>query len=64
MLSESAQVESHARFSSKSNAGFMQIMMKNISVYVFERGVGETLACGTGALCRCGQWYACGFACQ
>lgn len=44
------QVESHARFPARVNAGFMQIMdEKHIRLRVFERGVGETLACGTGA---------------
>ena len=44
------QVESHARFPARVNAGFMQIVdEKHIRLRVFERGVGETLACGTGA---------------
>jgi diaminopimelate epimerase len=43
------QVESHTRFPSRVNAGFMQIIdEKHIRLRVFERGVGETLACGTG----------------
>lgn len=44
------QVESHVRFPQRVNAGFMQIVdEKHIRLRVFERGVGETLACGTGA---------------
>ena len=44
------QVESHASFPERVNAGFMQIIdEKNIRLRVFERGVGETMACGTGA---------------
>lgn len=44
------QVESHANFPERVNAGFMQIVdEKNIRLRVFERGVGETMACGTGA---------------
>lgn len=44
------QVESHERFPERVNAGFMQIVNENnVRLRVFERGVGETLACGTGA---------------
>jgi len=44
------QVESHARFPTRVNAGFMQIIdEKHARLRVYERGVGETLACGTGA---------------
>ena len=44
------QVESHVRFPARVNAGFMQIIDENHArLRVFERGVGETLACGTGA---------------
>ena len=44
------QVESHARFPQRVNAGFMQIVDRhNIRLRVYERGAGETLACGTGA---------------
>lgn len=44
------QIESHARFPNRVNAGFMQILdEKHVRLRVFERGVGETLACGTGA---------------
>jgi len=43
-------IESHARFPQRVNAGFMQIMDRHtIRLRVYERGAGETLACGTGA---------------
>jgi diaminopimelate epimerase len=45
-----SQIEIHPRFPERVNAGFMQIIdMHNIKLRVFERGSGETLACGTGA---------------
>lgn len=44
------QVEAHARFARKVNAGFMQVRSRGeIALRVFERDAGETLACGTGA---------------
>lgn len=47
---DGALIESHARFPQRVNAGFMQIMSPHqIRLRVFERGAGETLACGTGA---------------
>jgi diaminopimelate epimerase len=43
-------VELHARFPQRVNAGFLQIVDRShVRLRVFERGVGETLACGTGA---------------
>jgi diaminopimelate epimerase len=43
-------IESHARFPQRVNAGYMQILERqHIRLRVFERGSGETLACGTGA---------------
>ena len=43
-------LEKHWRFPAKANIGFMQIVNRNhIRLRVFERGCGETLACGTGA---------------
>ncbi|MCH9846647.1 MAG: diaminopimelate epimerase [Betaproteobacteria bacterium] len=43
-------VESHERFPNRVNAGFMQVVGRDrIKLRVFERGAGETLACGTGA---------------
>jgi diaminopimelate epimerase len=45
-----AKIESHLRFPQRTNVGFMQILDRhNINLRVFERGVGETLACGSGA---------------
>ena len=44
------QIEHHAAFPQRVNAGFMEIISRNeIRLRVFERGAGETLACGTGA---------------
>lgn len=43
-------IESHPRFARRVNAGFMQIVDPHtIYLRVYERGAGETLACGTGA---------------
>jgi diaminopimelate epimerase len=43
-------IETHPRFPRRVNVGFMQILdAGHIRLRVFERGVGETLACGTGA---------------
>ncbi|MBC7734706.1 MAG: diaminopimelate epimerase, partial [Bacteriovorax sp.] len=43
-------IEHHPRFPQRVNAGFMQVVDRaNIALRVFERGAGETLACGTGA---------------
>jgi diaminopimelate epimerase len=43
-------LEYHPRFPERVNAGFMQIVdAGTINLRVFERGVGETLTCGTGA---------------
>jgi diaminopimelate epimerase len=43
-------IERHARFPARVNAGFMQPLdAHHIRLRVFERGAGETLACGTGA---------------
>jgi diaminopimelate epimerase len=43
-------IECHARFPAKTNVGFMCIRGRDrIDLRVFERGVGETAACGTGA---------------
>jgi len=47
---EGALLEQHPRFPKKVNAGFMQVVDRtHIKLRVFERGAGETLACGTGA---------------
>jgi diaminopimelate epimerase len=50
VASEGALIEHHAAFPARVNAGFMQIVDPHtIKLRVWERGVGETLACGTGA---------------
>lgn len=44
------QVERHVRFPQRVNAGFLQVLSRQqVRLRVFERGAGETLACGTGA---------------
>ena len=49
-------IEGHADFPRGANAGFMQVLSANdINLRVYERGVGETLACGTGA-CAAGVY--------
>lgn len=43
-------IEAHPRFPKRVNAGFMQVVTPHeIRLRVYERGSGETLACGTGA---------------
>jgi diaminopimelate epimerase len=43
-------LERHARFPARVNAGYMQVLGRHaIGLRVWERGAGETLACGTGA---------------
>jgi diaminopimelate epimerase len=43
-------IESHPRFPKRTNVGFMQVLDRgHIRLRVYERGAGETLACGTGA---------------
>ena len=50
VLSQGPLIENHAAFPKRVNAGFMQIVNRSeIRLRVFERGVGETLSCGTGA---------------
>ncbi|MDD2893494.1 MAG: diaminopimelate epimerase [Halothiobacillaceae bacterium] len=45
-----SQIENHPCFPKRTNVGFMQVLSKDhIRLRVFERGAGETLACGTGA---------------
>ena len=44
------QIEGHPRFPKRVNAGFMEVVDRHaIRLRVYERGSGETLACGTGA---------------
>lgn len=50
VLVDGPVVETHPRFPQKVNAGFLQIVSRNeVRLRVYERGAGETLACGTGA---------------
>lgn len=50
VLTEGALIERHPRFPQRVNAGYMQVMDRgHIRLRVYERGAGETLACGTGA---------------
>jgi diaminopimelate epimerase len=47
---EGPRIEGHPAFPKRVNAGYMQVMNRNaIKLRVYERGAGETLACGTGA---------------
>jgi diaminopimelate epimerase len=47
---EGPRIERHARFPKRVNAGYMQVVdRRGIRLRVWERGAGETLACGTGA---------------
>ncbi|WP_072768061.1 diaminopimelate epimerase [Nitrosospira sp. Nsp11] len=50
VLTEGVTIEGHPRFPQRVNAGYMQVIDRHhIRVRVYERGAGETLACGTGA---------------
>ncbi len=50
VASQGAAIERHPRFARRVNAGFMQVLdRRSVRLRVFERGAGETLACGTGA---------------
>ena len=43
-------IENHARFAQRVNAGYLQVLSRTeVRLRVYERGAGETLACGTGA---------------
>ena len=47
---EGPQIEHHPQFPRRVNAGYMQVLARDrIALRVWERGVGETLACGSGA---------------
>jgi diaminopimelate epimerase len=47
---QGAWIEHHPRFPKRVNAGFMQVVDRtHVRLRVYERGAGETLACGTGA---------------
>ncbi|MFV0680409.1 diaminopimelate epimerase [Ottowia sp.] len=50
VLTQGPLIERHAAFPQRVNAGFMQIVDRShVRLRVYERGAGETLACGTGA---------------
>jgi diaminopimelate epimerase len=50
VAAEGPRLEHHARFPRRVNAGYMQVVDRaTIRLRVWERGAGETLACGTGA---------------
>lgn len=50
VLAQGPLIENHAAFPKRVNAGFMQVLDRGaVRLRVFERGAGETLACGTGA---------------
>ena len=50
VLSQGPLIERHPAFARRVNAGFMQVVDRaHIRLRVYERGAGETLACGTGA---------------
>lgn len=50
VASEGPLIEAHARFPQRVNAGYMQVLDRgHIRLRVYERGAGETLACGSGA---------------
>jgi diaminopimelate epimerase len=50
VLQDGPLIEHHPRFPKRVNAGFMQVLNpQHIRLRVYERGAGETLACGTGA---------------
>lgn len=50
VLTLGPRVENHPRFPRRVNAGFLQVLDRgHVKLRVFERGAGETLACGTGA---------------
>jgi diaminopimelate epimerase len=47
---EGPRIEAHPRFPRRVNAGFAQVLDRHrLRLRVYERGAGETLACGTGA---------------
>ena len=50
VATQGLKLERHARFPSRVNAGYMQVLDRHrIALRVWERGSGETLSCGTGA---------------
>jgi diaminopimelate epimerase len=50
VLTQGPLIETHPRFPNRVNAGYVQVLERHaIALRVWERGAGETLACGTGA---------------
>jgi diaminopimelate epimerase len=50
VLETGPQIEHHPRFPKRVNAGYLQVLDRgHVKLRVYERGAGETLACGTGA---------------
>jgi diaminopimelate epimerase len=50
VATQGPRIENHSRFPRRVNAGYMQVVDRaTIRLRVWERGAGETLACGTGA---------------
>jgi len=50
VLTQGPMIERHPRFPERVNAGYMEVVSRSlIKLRVYERGAGETLACGTGA---------------
>jgi diaminopimelate epimerase len=50
VATDGPRIEAHWRFPQRVNAGFLQVLdRRHIRLRVYERGAGETLACGTGA---------------
>jgi diaminopimelate epimerase len=50
VTTEGPAIERHARFPQRVNAGYLQVLDRHaVRLRVWERGAGETLACGTGA---------------
>lgn len=61
VLEEGAAIERHRRFPNRVNAGFMEkVDRHHIRLRVYERGAGETLACGTGACAAAVSGICCG----
>ncbi len=59
------QIESHKRFPEKVNVGFMQMISPNeIKLRVYERGAGETMACGSGACAAAAMGQNLGLLCD
>lgn len=50
VATQGPRIENHSRFPNRVNAGFLQVVdRRHVRLRVWERGAGETLACGTGA---------------